>query len=250
MTSTFKTSNPVFSKKLFLNRAEASASTMTVRGTVFKSVFLLALLTISSLFVWNKFAAKDFGNVRLFLSICAPISILVGLVTPFKPQWSFITAPLYALAQGAVVGAFSSIAEMIYPGVVSQAIPLTGFVLFGMLLLYSTGVIKVTQRLKTIILVAMVSLLFTYLLEFALRFFGLGIPYIHDSGPIGIAFSGAVVVIAAFSLLLDFQFIVQSEANGMPKYMEWYCAYGLMVSLIWLYLRILELLVKASKSKR
>ena len=176
--------------------------------------------------------------------------MLVGFIIPFKPNWSPILAPLYALCQGTVVGCVSSIAEMIYPGVVSQAIPITFFVLFGMLLLYSSGLIKVTKKFRAMIMVSIVSLFFTYLLDLILRFFGMNIPYIHETGPLGIAFSAGVVVIAAFSLLLDFEFIVKSESYGSPKYMEWFCAYGLMISLVWLYLRILELLVKMSKSKR
>ena len=247
-----KSSNPVFKDSLFAHRSKTKGAVMTIGGTIIKTILLLTLVAVTAVWVWSRFdiqSARSMHTLRMLLSISGPVALVLGFITPFRPNWSPITAPFYAVSQGIVLGCLSYFVEMLYPGIIQQAVPLTLCVLFSMLLLYSTGVIRVTRRFQAMVLSAMLAIMFTYLIEWLLRFVGIQIPYIHDGSILGIAFSLFVVVVAAFSLLLDFELIVQGQAHGAPKYMEWYCAYGLMVSLVWLYFRILDLLIKLSRRK-
>ena len=174
-----------------------------------------------------------------FISVDLPAPLV-----PIKPTISPYTAPLYAVAEGLALGAISGLMNQIYPEIAIQAVCLTLGTLFTMCLVYSNGWIKVTDRLRTGLMAAMGGIFFIYLASFILRFFGVDIPYIHGNGPIGIGFSLVVVGVAAFCLLLDFDFITKGAQYGAPKYMEWYGALGLMVTLVWLYLEILRLLSK------
>lgn len=243
-------SNPVLhNSHLVSHHMGASVARMTINGTILKSFILLGLLTCSSFFAWSKFVHNQAAEIQYLLQFSLPLTFLVGWLTYFKPSWSFITSPIYALSQGLLVGGFSATINHFLPGLVSQAIPLTFCVLFSMLLLYAIGLIQVARRLRTIIVTSIVAVFFCYLLEWILAFFDMGIPYVHKSGPLGIIISLVVVTLASFTVLLNVEFIVQSQKKGLPKYMEWYCAYGLMVALIWLYIGIiLNLLFKTSMS--
>jgi uncharacterized YccA/Bax inhibitor family protein len=169
---------------------------------------------------------------------------IVALVTVFKKQWAGVTAPLYALLEGLVLGGISSLLEARYPGIVIQAVGLTFGTLFGLLFAYRSGLIKATENFKLGVVAATGGIALVYLATMLLGFFNISMPYIHESGLIGIGFSLFVVVIAALNLVLDFDFIENGAAQGAPKYMEWYAAFGLMVTLIWLYIEILRLLSK------
>jgi uncharacterized YccA/Bax inhibitor family protein len=162
----------------------------------------------------------------------------------FKKNWAIVTAPLYAVLEGLVLGGLSATFEARFPGIVIQAVGLTFGTLFALLLAYKSGVIKATENFKLGVVAATGGIALVYLAGFVLGFFGVSIPYIHGSGTIGILFSLVVVVIAALNLVLDFDFIESGAASGAPKYMEWYAAFGLLVTLIWLYLEILRLLAK------
>jgi uncharacterized YccA/Bax inhibitor family protein len=170
--------------------------------------------------------------------------LIAALVTIFKKSWAGITTPLYALFEGLVLGGLSAIFEAQFPGIVLQAVGLTFGTLFCLLLAYSTRLIRATENFKLGVVAATGAIALIYLASFVLRLFGINIPYIHDGGLIGIAFSLFVVVVAALNLVLDFDFIESGAANGAPKYMEWYGAFGLMVTLIWLYIEMLRLLSK------
>ena len=175
----------------------------------------------------------------------ALLGFVTAMVTIFKQRWSPITAPIYALLEGVVVGTLSSVFEAQYPGIVIQAVGLTFGTLFCLLAAYRSGLIKPTENFKLGVMAATGGICLLYFVSFGLRIFtGESIPMIHDSGPIGIAFSVGVVIIAALNLVLDFDFIEQGVEYGAPKYMEWYAAFGLVVTLIWLYLEILRLLAK------
>ena len=169
---------------------------------------------------------------------------VVALITIFKKQWAAFTAPLYALLEGLFLGGFSAIFEAKYPGIVIQAVTLTFGTLFCLLLAYRSGLIKATENFKLGVVAATGGIALIYMATIFLGFFGVRMPFIHESGTIGIAFSLFVVVIAALNLVLDFDFIENGAARGAPKYMEWYAAFGLMVTLIWLYIEILRLLAK------
>jgi uncharacterized YccA/Bax inhibitor family protein len=170
--------------------------------------------------------------------------LVLGFVTVFKKEWSVVTAPLYALCEGAFLGALSGMLESMFPGIAIQAVGLTFGTCFVMLLAYRSGLIRVTQRFTMGVIAATGGIAVFYLLTMLLGFFGVRIPLIYGGGPVGILFSLAVVVIASLNLILDFDFIQKGAAQGAPKYMEWYAAFGLMVTLIWLYMEMLRLLTK------
>ena len=169
---------------------------------------------------------------------------ILALVTIFKKQWSPITAPLYALVEGFFLGAISAVYNAQFQGIVLQAIMLTFGIMFALLFAYRSGLIKATENFKLGVTAATGGIALIYIATLVLRLFGIQVPFIHDSGLIGIGFSLVVVVIASLNLVLDFDFIESGVEAGAPKYMEWYGAFGLMVTLVWLYLELLRLLSK------
>ncbi|MFH1363666.1 MAG: Bax inhibitor-1/YccA family protein [Candidatus Omnitrophota bacterium] len=235
-----RSGNPALKTDVFTqSRALASGQTMTIQGTVNKTLVLLLLTMITASWSWsNPVAATP------FMIPAAILGFLIALVTIFKKQWSGITAPAYALVEGVFLGAISAYFEQAYRGIVSQAIGLTFGVLFCLLLAYKSKLIKVTENFRLGVVAATGGIALFYLASLALGFFGIQIPLIHQSGPLGIGFSLFVVVIASLNLVLDFDFIEKGSEQGAAKYMEWYGAFGLMVTLIWLYLEMLRLLSK------
>lgn len=239
-----RSGNPVLGDNTFTNvPAVDSSEAMTIQGTVNKTTILLFLLVVSATWMWGN------PQMMLFMLPAMVIGFVVALVTVFKKEWSGVTAPIYALVEGVILGAISSIFEKSYPGIVIQAVGLTFGTLFALLLAYKSGLIKATENFKLGVFAATGGIAIYYLISFVLGFFNIHAPLINDSGPMGIAFSLFVVVIAALNLVLDFDFIEKGAQSGAPKYMEWYGAFGLMVTLIWLYLEILRLLSKTRREK-
>jgi uncharacterized YccA/Bax inhibitor family protein len=187
---------------------------------------------------------EDPSTLYPYLIVGVIGGLVVGLITVFKKEWSPITAPLYCVLEGLFLGIISAIFEQMFPGIVFQAVSLTFGTLASLLLAYKTGLIKATENFKLGVTAATGGIMMIYLINFVMSFFGSGIPYIHESGTFGILFSLFVVVIAALNLVLDFDFIENGVEQKAPKYMEWYAAFGLLVTLIWLYLEILRLLAK------
>ncbi len=220
----------------------AGAEVMTVSGTVNKTALALLLLFITASFVWNQATAG--APVGLWIGVGVIGGLITALITVFKRTWAPITTPAYAALEGLALGGISAMFEANYPGIVSQAVFLTFGTLGGLLLAYRSGLIKATENFKLGIVAATGGIFFVYMIGFILSLFGSGIPLIHSSGTFGILFSVFVVVIAALNLVLDFDFIEEGAEQGAPKYMEWYATFGLMVTLIWLYLEILRLLAK------
>lgn len=169
------------------------------------------------------------------------------MVIIFKKEWSAYLAPAYAIAEGLFLGAISAMFEAQWNGIVLQAVGLTFGTFIAMLILYRTGVIKATERFKSIVFTATLGIGIFYLIAIVLRMFNIEMPLIHSSGTFGIIFSLVVVAIAALNLILDFDMIEQGAAQGAPKYFEWYASFGLMVTLVWLYLEILRLLSKLNR---
>ena len=242
-----RTGNPALNAKTF-GRYETfdiydAPATMTLEGTAMKTGVLLVLAGSTAALTWRMFLTNP--QQALVLGIGGMIAGLVlALITVFKQTWSPVTAPLYALAEGLFLGGISAMYNARFEGIVFQAISLTFGTLLVLLFAYRTGLIKATENFKLGIVAATGGICLVYLASLVLRMFGTGIPYIHESGPIGIGFSLFVVVIAALNLVLDFDFIEDGARHGAPKYMEWYGAFGLMVTLVWLYLEILRLLAK------
>ena len=225
--------------------AISTSSSMTLSGTVNKTGILLVLAVASAFFTWTQFAAThNPASVSLEMLVGIFGGLIFALITSFKREWSPITAPIYALLEGLFLGAFSAMLDLRYPGIAIQAVGLTFATLFVLLAAYSTGVIKVTQKLRLGIVAATGGICLFYFAEMILGLFGIHFVAINGSGPIGIAVSLFVVAIAALNLVLDFDFIEQGVNQGAPKFMEWYGAFGIMVTLVWLYLEIIRLLSK------
>jgi len=222
-----------------------SYEAMTIGGTVAASAVLLVLLLAAGWVGWAQVDPSPEG-VR-FPGWLLPVMLVglgIAILTIFKPKLARFTAPVYALVEGLVLGALSHLYNLQFDGIVVQAVGLTLGVFALMLGLYATRVIKVTDKLRMGIVVATGAVMLVYLVSLVARLFGADLPFIHDTGPVGILFSLAVVAIASFNLLLDFDFIEQGTNRGAPKYMEWYGAFGLLVTLVWLYLELLRLLSK------
>ena len=218
---------------------------MTLNGTVHKTALLLIGLIATAAITWRRtMITEDPSSLFPYLIVGTIGGLAVGFTTIFKKEWSPVTAPLYCVLQGLFLGIISAIAEQRVPGIVFQAVSLTFGTLASLLLAYQTGLIKATENFKLGVTAATGGILMIYLINFVMSLFGSGIPYIHESGTFGILFSLFVVVIAALNLVLDFDFIENGVEQKAPKYMEWYAAFGLLVTLIWLYLEILRLLGK------
>ena len=249
-----RSGNPALKESTFLDLGsgtlvQGDTGAMTLNGTVNKTAFLLVLTLAGALFTWSQFsaalAAGNPGAVMPYVWGGAIGGFIVALVTVFKKQWAPVTAPLYAALEGLFLGAVSAMFELRFPGIVMQAVGLTFGTLAALLMAYRSGLIKATENFKLGVFAATGGIALLYLVNIGMRAFGFGgMGFIHDSGLIGIAFSGFVVVIAALNLVLDFDFIENGVEQGAPKYMEWYAAFGLLVTLVWLYLELLRLLSK------
>ena len=241
-----RTANPALNAKTFTGLPRAvDARTMTIQGTVNKAVLLLLLVLFSSSWTWNLyFSAGDPGVVSPWVFGGLIGGFIVALITVFKKQWAIVTAPIYSLLEGLALGGISAIFEARFPGIVIQAVGLTFGTLFCLLMAYKSGMIKVTENFKLGIVAATGAIALFYVASLLLGMFGIAIPFIHGSGVIGIGFSLFVVTIAALNLVLDFDFIENGATRGAPQYMEWYAAFGLIVTLVWLYIEILRLLSK------
>ena len=246
------TANPAMYEAVYrrAGRADASTSGMTIQGAVIKTAILVVILMVTATYTWSQAAV---GNAPLAYGLL--IGGLIGgfvtaLVTIFVPKVSPITAPIYAALEGLVLGAISAVFETLYPGIVIQAVGLTIGVLIMMLFVYGTGIIRVTEKFKIGVVAATGAVCLVYLVDIVLSWFSIRIPFIHESGMVGIGFSLVVVVIAALNLILDFDFIEQGVNQQAPKYMEWYGGFSLLVTLVWMYLEILRLLAKLRGSSR
>jgi len=247
-----RASNPVLNESTFDSEAQFTTgpSRMTVGGAVMKTSALVIILLTTGALAWTQLnASMAEGGTRPGWFMLALIGSSIGgfvvaIITSFVPKASPFTAPLYAALQGVFLGLFSNLFEARFPGIVLQAVGLTIGVLVMLLFLYGTRIIRVTEKLRLGIIAATGAVALIYLASFVLSLFGVNIPYIHGSGLIGIGFSLVVVGIAAMNLVLDFDFIEQGSRRPTPKYMEWYAGFGLLVTLVWLYLEILKLLSK------
>jgi uncharacterized YccA/Bax inhibitor family protein len=219
---------------------------MTVGGAVTATGVLLVLLVAAGFVGWNSVDVTDPLNPSIPGWVFIPMiaSIGVAIATIVKPIWARITAPLYALGQGVVVGAISRIYNERFDGIVLQAVAATIGVLAIMLFLHATRIIKVTERFRMIVICSTGAIALVYLFDLVLRLFGAEVPFIHDSGAIGILISVAIVIVASLNLSLDFDFIERAAAARAPKTTEWYAAFGLLLTLVWLYLEMLRLLGK------
>lgn len=243
-----KSSNPALSGDTFtgLSYSANRADAMTIQGTVYKTLLLLLLALLSAGWTWNKFyhAGGDASAVSTWMMIGVFGGFAVALVTIFKKEWAAITAPLYAVLEGLFIGALSATLESAYPGIVIQAAGLTFGTLFAMLFAYQSGLIKATENFKLGVIAATGGIAIFYLVMMGLSFFGIQPSFMYGNSWLSIGISLFVVGIAALNFIIDFDIIEQGARSSMPKYMEWYGAFAMMVTLIWLYIEFLRLLSK------
>lgn len=242
-----RTSNPflrsdTFNRYSYLTGTDARGL-MTVEGATNKALFLLAVLILSAIGTVATVTSNPALGMPLLIG-GAIVGFILAITISFKPDWSPGLSPVYAIAEGCVIGTISMLYESMSKGLVLDAVLLTVGILLVMLTLYRTGIVRATPMFTRVMIFAIGGIAITYLVDIVMMMFGYHIPMIHDSGPIGIGFSVVVCGIAAFSLILDFDFIERGAQNGAPKFMEWYAGFSLLVTLVWLYLEVLRLLSK------
>ena len=254
----FKGGNPAISEKTFEQVRHFEGEAMTVRGTLNKFGLMFIMLLGGASFTWSMFyQILDKAGVAAAGAAVMPWmwgsligGLVLSLVIIFKKTWAPYLALGYGLLEGLFLGAISAFYYFAfaasYPSIIMHAVLLTFGCAAAMYFLYKTGVIRATNTFKKVIMTATAGIAIFYLISMVLRLFGIQMPYLHDSSPIGILISLVIVVIASLNLILDFDMMEQGAAEGAPKYFEWYCAFGLMVTIVWLYLEILRLLGKLS----
>ena len=237
-----RTSNPMMKERVF-TQVVPGIDTMTLQGAVNKTIALLALVVIGASYSWNLFYNQGPTAVQPWMLGGLIGGTVFALITIFKTSWAPKTAPIYAVLEGLALGGISAFFEARFPGIVIQAVGLTFGTLFALLLAYKSRLIRASENFKLGVVAATGGIALVYLVSIVGGLFGWHMPLIHDSGPMGILFSLFVVVVAALNLVLDFDFIERGEGVA-PRYMEWYAAFGLIVTLVWLYLELLRLLAK------
>lgn len=248
-----RTTNPALTENTFRSVTRTTGDkTMTIQGAVNKTAILLALTFITAMFSWNLTLANP-AVLPLLMWGGLIGGLIFALITIFKSTWAPATAPAYALFEGVMLGSISVMFEHYagsgMSGIVFQAILLTFGTLAALLWAYTAGLIKVTEKFRMGVFAATGAIALVYLANIVMGFFGMAVPFLHDSGPIGIGISLVIVTVAALNLVLDFDFFEQGQRRGAPQYMEWYAAFGLLVTLVWLYLEILRLLYKLRSNR-
>jgi len=250
MASPLRNGTPFLNRNTFLDSSSGSVissrdGAMTLNGTVNKTSFLLVLVLCGAMYSWSQFKGPDSIDALAPLAMIGALGgFVVAMITIFKKEWSAFTAPVYAALEGLALGAISSLFELRYPGVVMQAVALTFGTMGAMLFAYRTGLIRVTEKFKLGVFAAMMGILLVYVADMVMGLFGHQIGMINSNTPLGIGFSVFVVIIAALRLVLNFDMIEQGVTARAPKYMEWYGGFALVITLVWLYLEILQLLSK------
>jgi uncharacterized YccA/Bax inhibitor family protein len=238
-----RSSNPALKRSTFEKyRGMTTGKEMTLSGTVVKTFILLVILMASAFYTWHQYSIGNSVGPLMMIGLFG--GFITALIVSFVPKTAPLLAPVYAALEGLAVGGISASFESQFNGITVQAVALTIGTLLALLFAYATRIIKVTHNFRLIVFSATMGIMLMYLTSFVLSFFGITIPYLHSSGPLGIGISLFIVVIAALNLVLDFDFIEQGANQRVPKYMEWYGAFGLMVTLVWLYFEILNLLSK------
>ncbi len=239
-----RSANPALNKNTFAGFGTAVAgNTMSITGTVNKTALLLGCVLLTAFYSWSN--PQTVG----LIPIGAIGGLVFALITIFKKEWAHITAPLYGLFEGLFLGTLSLLYERSFPGIVINAVMLTFGTLITLLIAYRSGIIKPTENFKLGVAAATGGICIAYFATFIFSMFGIPMTFMHSSSPLGIGISVVIVIVAAMNLVLDFDFIEQGAQRGIPKYMEWYAAFGLMVTLIWLYIEILHLLSKLQRRR-
>lgn len=246
-----RTSNPIFGKSTFANTVTSAAEDrMTLNGTINKTALVILFVIASAFYTWQKFfeafdpafPAAAISSIKLYLILGGIGGFITAIIATFAPRQSGYLTPVYAIFEGMFLGGLSAMFEANYPGMVIRAVALTFAVFLGMLLIYRQRIIKVTGKFRKGMFAALFGIMVVYLGSWIASLFGVNMTFLSGNGTFALVFSLIVTGISAFSLLLDFDAIEQGVAYGAPKYMEWYSVFGLLVSLVWLYVNILRLL--------
>jgi uncharacterized YccA/Bax inhibitor family protein len=244
----FRSGNPTLKAETFRGLPRAYGDTMTIEGAVNKTGLSLLILFTTAIVAWNGLLGLE---LTMPLTVVGAIlGLVTALVTIFKKEWAPVTTPIYAALEGFVLGGISLAFNTRYPGIAFSAAACTIGTLAAMLLAYRAGLIRATENFTRGLVAATGAICLVYLVSWILSFFHMSVPLIHESGLVGVGFSLVVVVIAALNLVLDFALIERGAEMGAPKYMEWYGAFALLVTLVWLYLEILRLLAKLQDRRR
>lgn len=243
-----RSGNPILKEGTFAGSYASPGETMTVQGTVNRTLVLLLLVLAGAFTIWNRaYAEPGAPVVGVGMLVGALGGFVMALVTIFKRTWAPYTAPIYALLQGVFLGAISASFELRYPGIAIQAVGLTFGACFVMLALYKTGVLQATPAFRRGVMIATGAVALLYIVSLIASLFGAPFSFMHDASPLGIGLSLVIVGVAAFNLVLDFDLIETGARHGAPKYMEWFGAFALMVTLIWLYMEMLRLLSRLQR---
>lgn len=243
-----RSGNPILKEGSFARTLAAPGDAMTVQGTVNRTLILLLLVMAGAFTIWSRaYADPTAPVVGTGMLVGGLGGFVMAIVTVFKRQWAPYTAPIYALLEGVFLGAISAIFEARYPGIAIQAVALTFGAAFSLLALYKAGIIKATPAFRRGVMAATGAIVLLYLVSFVASLFGSPLSFMHDASPIGIGLSLVIVAVAALNLVLDFDLIETGARSGAPKYMEWFGAFALMVTLIWLYLEMLRLLARLQR---
>jgi len=243
-------SNPTMNEKIFDNPENIQISAnevMTVNGTALKSAFLLLLVVLGGSYTWGQFTSGNLELTSALMIVGLIVGFILAMIISFVRKTAPYLAPVYAVAEGLALGGISAQFEAQLPGIVFQAVLGSLAALFTMLALYISRVIRVTDKFRAVIFVATCSIGLIYLVNFIMSFFHMSIPYLYEGGSIGIGISLIIICIATFNFLLDFDIIERGANSFAPKYMEWYCSFGVLVTLVWVYLEILRLLAKLNR---
>jgi uncharacterized YccA/Bax inhibitor family protein len=243
-----RTANPALSAEAFAH-GPASDGRMSIQGTVNKSLFLILLVIAAACFSWRSAYPLGWteGAVPAIPGWYLPVvlaGLVLALIIIFQQETAPVLTPIYAVLEGGALGALSAVFDHRFPGIVLQAVLCTFGVFFALLMAYKSRLIEPTENFKLGVFSATFGIAIVYSIDLILAWFGMRVPFIHDTGPLGIAVSIAVTGVAALNLVVDFDFVEKGAEQGAPKYMEWYGAFGLLVTLVWLYLEILRLLAK------
>ena len=252
----FKSGNPTLTEKMFDKSMHLEANlqgTMSVRGAINKFGFLMLMVLAGAGYSWHLFEEGQTGQLTTLMMVGIIGGLITAVAISFKPNWAAYLAPLYGLLEGLFIGAISAMLNEAfakkYPGLVMQAVGLTFGVAIAMFLLYNFRVIKATEKFKSVIIASTLGIGIFYFLTIVLGWFGVNVTFMYDSSMLSIGISLFVVAIAALNLILDFDMIERGAEMGAPKFMEWYGAFALLVTLVWLYMEILRLLSKLGNNK-
>lgn len=242
-------SNPVLNEKFLENERVLQGEPMSINGSISKSFILFGILLVAAAYTWF-LMASGYTDMAGMLAVGGAIAgFILALIIIFTRKAMHVLTPLYAICEGFFVGGISAMFEASYSGIVFQAVTATFAAVFSMLALYRTGLIRATEKFRSVILISTMSIAVIYLIQIIASFFGRGIPQIFTSSNLGILFSLFVVAIAALNLILDFDFIERGSEAMLEKQYEWYGAFGLMVTVVWLYIELLKLLAKLNSRR-